>query len=346
VATLAAQRLGRSGLRVTTLGLGTTALANMYAALPEADAQATLDAAFAAGVRYFDTAPAYGSGLAEQRLGSWLAANDRDAVVVSTKVGNALRPVGEAAAASLFPGALPAEPYMNFSRDAVLRSIDESLARLQTDRLDMVAIHDPDEAASIEPGADPYARSHFREAMDEAYPVLDDLRSQGVIGAVGVGMNGWEMLVDFAREGTFDYFLLAGRYTLLEQESARTLLPLCVEQGISVVVGGPYSSGILATGAVDGAHYNYGPAPPEVLERVRRLEASCAAHDVPLRAAALQFVAAHPAVASVVPGARTAGELRENVAMLEHAIPDALWAELRADDLIATHAPLPCDGRG
>lgn len=340
--TLSAQRLGRSALRVSTLGLGTTALANMYAALPEEDAQATLDAAYAAGVRYFDTAPAYGSGLAEQRLGTWLAVNDRDAVVVSTKVGNALRPAGaEAVNASLFPGALPAEPYMDFSREAVLRSIDESLARLQTDRVDMVAIHDPDEAASIEPGTDPYARSHFREAMEQAYPVLDDLRRQGVIGAVGVGMNGWEMLVDFAHAGTFDYFLLAGRYTLLEQEAAQTLLPLCVEQGIGVVIGGPYSSGILATGAVAGAHYNYGPAPPDVLDRVRRTEALCAEHDVPLRAAALQFVAAHPAVTTVVPGARTAHELRENVAMAEHPIPDAFWAELRAAGLVADHAPLP-----
>ena len=339
---ISARRIGRSALTVTSLGLGTTALANMYAALPEAEALATLDAARVEGVRYFDTAPAYGSGLAEQRLGTWLTANDRDAVVVSTKVGNSLRPVSaQAAAGSLFQGALHAEPYMDFSRDAILRSIDESLTRLQTDRIDMVAIHDPDEATSIDLSADPYARSHFREAMNETYPVLDDLRSQGVISAVGVGMNGWHMLVDFARAGDFDYFLLAGRYTLLEQESARELLPLCKEQGISVVVGGPYNSGILATGAVDGARYNYAPAPEPVMNRVRRIQALCAEHSVPLRAAALQFVAAHPAVTSVIPGARTAEELRENVALLKRPVTPHFWAGLRAARLVADDIPLP-----
>lgn len=333
--TLESAPIGSGARQVTALGLGTTALANMYAALDDDAAAATLDAAFDAGIRYIDTAPAYGSGLAEQRVGAWLARRDRDSVVISTKVGNSLRPISaEEAAGGLFENALLAAPYMDFSRDAILRSLEESLSRLRTDRVDMVAIHDPDEAASIEPGVDPYARSHFREAMEETYPVLDELRSQGVIGAVGVGMNGWEMLVDFAKAGDFDYFLLAGRYTLLEQESARTLLPLCAERGISVVIGGPYSSGILATGAVEGARFNYAPAGPDVLERVRRIEAVCARHAVPLRAAALQFPARHPAVTSVIPGARTADEVRENIELFTAPIPGDLWSELVAEGLI------------
>lgn len=329
-------RIGATSVVVSRLGLGTTSLANMYTAIDERTATATLDTAAAAGITYFDTAPAYGSGLAERRLGGWLAGRSRDGLVVSTKVGNVLRPATaeELAAGSLFEHAPPLVPVKDFSPDAIRRSLEESLERLRIDRVDMVAIHDPDDAASIEPGADPYARSHFRAAMEDAYPVLDDLRRQGMIGAVGVGMNGWQMLVDFAEAGEFDYFLLAGRHTLLEQEAGRTLLPVCLEKGISVVVGGPYSSGVLATGAVEGARYNYGPAPDDVLDRVRRIEAICAAHGVPLRAAALQFCAAHPAVASVIPGARTPEEVAENVELFTREIPAPFWADLAQAGLV------------
>lgn len=334
--TLPTSRIGATDVEVTRLGLGTTSLANMYAAIDDATASATLDAARAAGITYFDTAPAYGSGLAEQRLGAWLAGRPRTGLTISTKVGNVLRPATaeELAAGSLFAEAPPLVPTKDFSRDAVLRTLDESLARLQADRVDMVAIHDPDDAASIEPGADPYARSHFRAAMDEAFPALDELRAQGVIGAIGVGMNGWQMLRDFAQAGDFDYFLLAGRHTLLEQEAARELFPLCRERGISVVVGGPYSSGVLATGAVEGARYNYAPAPPDILDRVARIERLCAEHDVPLRAAALQFCAAHPVVASVIPGAQTPAEVAENVELFTREIPEGLWTALADAGLV------------
>jgi D-threo-aldose 1-dehydrogenase len=323
--------IGRTTVRVSALGLGTTALANMYEAVAPASVGATLDAAWDAGVRYFDTAPAYGSGLAEQRLGAWLQSRPRDEMTLSTKVGNSLVPIPEGdEGPGLFPGALPAQPVPDFSRDAILRSLEQSLERLGTDRVDMVAIHDPDGAASIEPGVDPYARSRFREAMDECYPALDELRSQGVIGAVGVGMNGWQMLVDFARAGDFDYFLLAGRHTLLEQEAQQELFPVCEEREISLVIGGPYSSGILATGPGPDARYNYAPAPPDVQERVAAIERVAVKHGVSLRALALRFTVGHPAVASVIPGARSVAEVAENAALFAAEIPDEVW-----DDLVA-----------
>ncbi len=327
--------IGRTDVRVSALGLGTTALANMYEAVDPADVGATLDAAWDAGVRYFDTAPAYGSGLAEQRLGEWLGTHPRDEITLSTKVGNTLVPLPDGAPGpGLFPGALRAEPVPDFSRDAILRSLEQSLERLRTDRVEMVAIHDPDGAAAIEPGVDPYARSSFRQAMDECYPALDELRSQGVIGAVGVGMNGWQMLVDFARAGDFDYFLLAGRHTLLEQQAQQELFPVCEERGISLVIGGPYSSGILATGPGPDARYNYGPAPSDVQERVAAIERIGARHGVSLRTLALRFTEIHPAVASVIPGARSVTEVKENAALFAARVPDAVWDELVDADLL------------
>jgi len=335
-------RIARTELTTTALGLGGTGLGNMYTAVDERDAVATVAAAYQAGVRYFDTAPAYGNGLSEVRLGRALAGYPRHELVVSTKVGYALHPLAEGEAPiALFENPLPFGTTYDFSRDAVRRSLDDSMRRLQTDRIDIVWIHDPDESISIDPSRDPYERSHFREAMDQAYPVLDELRRQGAIGAIGVGMNQWQMLEDFAKAGSFDCFLLAGRYTLLDQPALASFLPRCERAGISVIIGGPYSSGILASGAVPGATYNYAPASPEIVARVRRLEAVCARHDVALPAAALQFPLAHPAVASVIPGARSAAELAVNVAHLGRTIPASFWAELKALQLIAAAAPVP-----
>ena len=209
------------------------------------------------------------------------------------------------------------------------------------DRLDIVLIHDPDEARSIEPDWTPGERGYFDQVMAETYPALDELRQQKVIKALGLGMNQWQMLADFARAGDFDAFLLAGRYTLLEQESLRELLPLCLERGVRIVIGGPYNSGILAAGAVEGAYYNYAPAPEDVLEKVRHIEAICARHEVPLPAAALQFPFGHPAVATVIPGARTVAEVAANVDCLERAIPADYWAELKEEGLIDAEAPTP-----
>lgn len=332
------------GLHLTTMGLGGTGLGNMYRAVDTEAALATVQAAFDAGIRYFDTAPVYGFGLSETRLGEAIRSLPRREITISSKIGYDLVPIPPE---ELKPTLWDAPPAMradfDYSRDAVLRSLEGTLKRLGVDAVDMVSIHDPDEALHFAPGEDPYARSRFREAMDGAYPVLDELRQQGVIKAVGVGINQWQMLSDFAVAGQFDYFLLAGRYTLLEQEPLDTLLPLCARRGTKIIVGGPYNSGILATGAVDGATFNTRIAPPAVLERVRRIAAVCARYDVPVPAAALQFPLAHPLVVSVIPGARSVAELEENVDHMRVAIPPALWADLKNENLLAASAPVPQD---
>ena len=335
------QSVGKLGLEVTRLGFGGAPLGNLFEAIPEEDVADCLAAAYCAGIRYFDTAPLYGFGLSESRYGAHLAGR-RDEVVLSTKVGYSLvaRESGDPED-GFFVDHPPLKSEFDYSADAVRRSLDESLGRLRTDRIDIVYIHDPDEGISLQPDFDPYGVSHFREAMEQTYPVLDELRSQGVIKAVGAGMNQWQVLADFARAGDFDCFLLAGRYTLLEQTSLEGLLPLCEEKGVRVVIGGPYNSGILATGAVEGAYYNYAPAPPRVLDRVAAIEAVCGRHGVRLPAAALQFPLAHPAVACVIPGGRTRAELEANAALLEEEIPAGFWSELRGQGLVDPEAPLP-----
>ncbi len=336
------EKVGSHGLQVTRLGLGGTAFGNMYSALDEEAAVEVVNAAFNAGLRYFDTAPLYGYGLSETRLGQALKNIPRDEIVISSKVGYTLvpRPEGQEDHTP-FVDIPPLASVFDYSRDAVLRSIEGSLERLQTDKLDIVLIHDPDGARSNEPDWVPGDKGHFDEVMAGAYPVLAELREQGVIKAIGLGMNQWQMLADFARAGGFDCFLLAGRYTLLEQESLRELLPLCVEKNVRIVVGGPYNSGILATGAVEGAHYNYVPATKEVLERVRRIEVVCGRHGVPLRAAALQFPFGHEAVATVIPGARSIAEVQSNVELLEFEIAADFWAEIKAEGLVDVEAPVP-----
>ena len=333
--------IGRTATSVTALGLGGAPFGNMYTALAAGEAEATVNAAFSAGIRYFDTAPLYGYGLSEIRLGEAIRTLPRDEVVISTKVGYDLIPVEPNEVQSrIFVQPSSMRCAFDYSRDATLRSIEASLKRLDTSYIDMLAIHDPDEAVDVFGGADPRSRSHFRQAMHEAYPVLADLRSQGVIKAIGVGINQWQMLCDFATEGNFDYFLLAGRYTLLDQSSLGELFPVCQDRGISLVIGAPYNSGILASGAVEGATYNYRPATPETLERVRRIEAVCGQHGVPLQAAALQFPMNHPLVTSVIPGARSIAELEQSVRLMSIAIPADFWSDLKAQKLIDAQAPV------
>lgn len=335
--------LGRGGPAVTVMGLGGTGLGNMYRAATEAEAVATVRAAFDAGIRYFDTAPVYGYGLSETRLGLALRELPRDEVVISSKVGYGLDPVAPNEVEPTLwaaPGAF--RPRFDYSADGVKRSVEESLKRLAVERIDMLAIHDPDEALHFAPGEDPFARSRFREAMDGAYPVLDEMRSQGLVKAIGVGINQWQMLVDFVEAGRFDYFLLAGRYTLLEQEPLDTLLPLCEARGTKLVIGGPYNSGILATGADAGdATFNTRPAPDAVRARVRRLEAVCGRHGVSLAAAALQFPLAHPSSVSVIPGGRSPAEVETNRRRLAEPIPAAFWQALRDEGLVRADAPVP-----
>jgi D-threo-aldose 1-dehydrogenase len=291
-------QLGRTGVTVTQLGLGCAPIGGLYEPVSEADAGAVVDRAWEHGLRLFDTAPLYGSGLSERRVGAALRDRPRDALVLSTKVGRLLR---------------AGEPVFDFSFDGVLRSLEESLERLGLDRVDVVYIHDPDD--------------HFDEALAGAYPALERLRGEGVVRAIGVGMNQSEMLARFARETDVDCVLLAGRYTLLDRSALGELLPLCLERGVAVVAGGVFNSGAL----VGDAHYDYAPAEPAVLDRVSRLAEICTRWHVPLAAAAVQFPLGHPAVACVLVGCRSSVEVDEDVALFELELPAGLWEELDAE---------------
>jgi D-threo-aldose 1-dehydrogenase len=320
--------LGRSGLRVSRLGLGTAPLGNLFTEVPGSDADATVDAALAAGITLLDTAPHYGLGLAERRLGRRLARLPRERFVLSTKVGRLIRPLeaGQAADPEGFVATPAAKRVWDFSRDGVRRSLAESLDRLGLDRVDVALVHDPDE--------------HEREAFEHALPALAELRDQGVVRAIGAGMNQAEMLTRFVRQLDLDLVLMAGRYSLLDQRALAELLPSCAERGVAVVIGGVFNSGLLADPR-PGATFDYVPAPPGLVARAGRLQAVCARHGVPLRAAALAFPFGHPAVASVLVGARTAAEVQDAVVMMRRPVPAELWAELVADGLLPGHVPIP-----
>ena len=308
------RQIGRTSLHVTRLGLGGVFLASDA---PRAEAEALIDRAAELGVRYFDTAPMYGVGESERRYREPLARLERSGFVLSTKVGRVLREdVGGA------------EPWhFDFSRDGVLRSFETSLQRLGLERVDILLVHDPDD--------------HADQALREAFPALIELREQGLVGAIGAGMNQWQLELRFARELPLDCFLLAGRYTLLEQGALDEFLPYCEANGISVIGGGPYNSGILASNLDADASYNYGAAPAEMLDRARAIKAVCDRHEVPLKAAALQFILAHPAFAAVIPGAASVAEVEENARMIETPIPADLWPELRSAGLLHPAAPVP-----
>ena len=319
-------RLGRSGVEVTQLGLGTAPLGGLYEAVSDADADATITAAFDLGLGFVDTAPLYGHGIAEQRVGRVVARRQRESIIVATKVGRLLRPVAGDLVGGAYVGTPDVNPVFDFSYDGVMRSLEESLERLGLDRVDVLHIHDPDD--------------HYDEALTGAYRALDRLRAEGTIGAVGAGMNQSAMPARFARDGNFDCFLLAGRYTLLDQEGLLELLPLCVDHGISIIAGGVYTSGLLADPR-PGAPFDYEPASAALVERALRLQDVCGRHGVPLKAAAIQFPLGHPAVASVVTGARSPAELTENVAMFRQPIPPALWDEFRSEGLLGGEVPTP-----
>jgi len=331
---LATRVLGRTGLALTTLGFGSTGLGNLYRAQTEDGAMATVAAAYATGIRAFDVAPLYGFGLAEHRLGAALRALPAQRVL-STKVGWRLHRRGQAEgpgspADSLFEHPSPFKPMIDYSYDGVMRSFEDSLQRLGTDRIDILLLHDCDRRNHGEAGY----RQRFGEAMAGGYRALLALREQGAVKAIGCGLNEWQACQDFAEAGDFDCFLLAGRYTLLDQGALESFLPLCVSRGIGIILGGPYNSGILATGAMEGAMYDYAPASEAIMARTRAIATICARHDVPLRAAALQYPLSHPAITTVIPGARDVTEVRENLELFTRAIPDALWQELRHGGLL------------
>ena len=315
------REIGGTGLHVTALGFGGAPVGNEVADCEEDLAIATVERAYESGIRFFDTAPIYGLGRSERRIGRALAGIPRDQFVICTKVGRLLEPRNVGSAFT--------EPDIVFdwSRDGVMRSLDESLRRLGMDRVDIALLHGPDD--------------YYEAAIGMAYPVLADLRSQGVVTAIGAGMNEWEMSARFAREADFDCILLAGRYTLLDQSALAEFLPLCEEQGISVILGGPFNSGILASDLSDEATYQYVKAPPEILERARRIGSVCDRYAVPLNAAALQFGLAHPAVASTIPGARRPAEVEDNVRAVTHPVPYALWDDLKDQGLLGHNAPVP-----
>jgi D-threo-aldose 1-dehydrogenase len=317
--------IGTSGLKVSRLGLGGVALSGAppstdpQRATAEDEAITLIQRSLNLGMNYLDTAPMYGVGQSERRYGRALRGVPRESYVLSTKVGRVLDPAE--------PGSDRLAWSFDFSRRGVARSFESSLERLGLERVDILLIHDPD--------------NHYEQAMAEAAPVLVELQRQGRVRAIGAGMNQWEMELKFARAGHFNCFLLAGRYTLLDQTALPEFLPYCVEHRISVVAGGPYNSGILAVGPRDGATFNYRAASPEMMDKARRVAAVCERHRVPLRAAALQFILAHPAIASVIPGARSVAEVDENVALVEYPIPGELWADLKHDGLIDAAAPTP-----
>jgi len=324
--------LGRGGLRVSTLALGTAPLGNLYAPVAEEDAAATVGSALEAGLTYVDTAPHYGLGLAERRLGRLLAGVPRDRFVVSTKVGRLVRPLapGETADPEGFADSPPARRVWDLSGDGVRRSLEESLERLGLDRVDILLLHDPDD--------------HEREAYEQALPALIGLRDQGVVTAIGAGMNQAEMLTRFVRDLDIDVVLVAGRYSLLDQRALAELLPTCAARGTAVVVGGVFNSGLLADPR-PGATFDYAPAPPELVDRAARLAEVCARHGTPLRAAALAFPFGHPAVTSVLVGARSAAEVQDAVACFEWPVPGELWADLVATGLLPADVPNPAGQR-
>ncbi len=321
--------LGKTGLEVTRVGLGCASIGGLYGDIPDQQALDVVGRALSLGINLIDTAPLYGYGKSEIRVGKALAGVPRDQYVLATKVGRLLvaKELGSTDQDENWGDPPPVRPRFDFSYDAIMRSFEESLRRLNLDRIDILHIHDPDD--------------HYEQAIRGAYPALDKLRSQGVIRGVSAGMNQCEMLVRFAKEGNFDCFLLAGRYSLLEQGAMDELFPLCEEKNIGIMLGGTYNSGILAKEVRPGAKYNYVDAPPEILERARHLQSVAARYNVSIKAAASQFALAHPAVTTIIPGSRVPQRVEENVKVLEERIPADFWAELKAENLIRQDAPVP-----
>ncbi|HXC89436.1 MAG TPA: aldo/keto reductase [Stellaceae bacterium] len=326
------RRIGRTGVEVTALGLGCATLGGSRIEVAREEAEAIVRAAWEAGVRYVDTAPFYGVGRAERCVGDALRAAPRDEWVLSTKVGRLLRPRQGPANGEAPRQPMPFDVVYDYSYDGIMRSFEDSLQRLGLARIDILYVHDI--------GAMQHGEAHpglMRTLRDSGYRALETLRGTGAVGAIGIGVNEREVLLEAMAWGAWDAFLLAGRYTLLEQAPLDDLLPKCLEAGTSIVVGGPLNSGILAGRDT----WNYRAAPPEIVARVDAIRTVCERHRVPLAAAALQFPLAHPAVAAIIPGPRNVAEFHANLELLRHPIPSQLWADLRAAGLLHPRAPTP-----
>ncbi|MFW6195582.1 MAG: aldo/keto reductase [Chloroflexota bacterium] len=326
--------IGRTGLAVTRLGLGGAPIGGqdmgggLYPGATYEDAVATIRRGYELGITHFDTAPLYGQGRSEVRFGAVLSNVPRDSFVLSTKVGRVLDRDTENPGTHQPEGIPHLNPVFDLSRDGILRSLEESLKRLNLDRVDILYLHDPD----VEPGLE-------NKASATAFPTMLELREQGTVKAIGTGMNQWQMPARFIREFELDIVLLAGRYTLLDHDAYEEFLPLCVERGVKLSIGGPYNSGILAGDPRRPTTFNYEQAPKEWVEKASAIKDVCDRHNVDLRAAALQFPLAHPAVATVIPGARTPREVEENAELLRTSIPARLWEDLRNEGLIPKDAP-------
>jgi D-threo-aldose 1-dehydrogenase len=325
------------------LGFGAGSIGNLYRALPDQEARDAVTSAWDAGIRYFDTAPHYGFGLSEKRLGAALSAVDpRETAIISTKVGRRLDPVAEGTDLSVprqaFVTPEPYESVFDYTYDAMMRSFEASRWRLRRERIDILYVHDLGRMAH---GGDHPRR--MAEFMEGGYRALRELRAAGVVGAIGLGVNETAVCEEVLAVGEIDVVLLAGRYTLLEQDALATFLPLCRQRDVKIVLGGPYNSGILARGVRGGGevHYDYQPAPASIVERVGAIEDVCAAHGVPLAAAALQFPLAHPQVVSVIPGMNSPAQVAQAVALMDTTIPAALWRDLQNRGLIRADAPVP-----
>jgi D-threo-aldose 1-dehydrogenase len=337
-----AARNGES-LAFSVIGLGTAPLGDLYTKLDEKNSIATIEQGYASGVRVFDSSPHYGNGLAESRMGSGLRRVPRDQIVVSTKIGRIMDPFGRKAPTRKdvvspgFAGGFPHAPRFDYSYDGAMRSVEHSLLRTGLDRLDIVLIHDCDVwTHGVED-----SKKHFQTAMDGAYLALDKLRHEKVVKAIGFGINEVDTCVKFAKAGDFDVAMMAGRYTLLVQTGLEEFLPLARNKNMGVMLAGVFNSGILATGAVPGATFDYTVAPDQIVAKVKKIEEICKAHKTTIRQAALQFSMAHPAVASIVLGAVTPKEVKENVQDASVKVPANLWTDLKSAGLLADDAPTP-----
>ncbi|MFO1158892.1 MAG: aldo/keto reductase [Reyranellaceae bacterium] len=339
--TLPRRRVGRTKIEVTTLGLGGAPMGGFRATITEAEAMAITDAGYEAGVRYFDTSPYYGYGRSELRMGAALRGRPRDSFVLSTKIGrilHAMKP-GEKPPADFRDAGLPGfAPEFDYTYDGVMRSLEHSYLRLGLSRIDIALVHDVDFWTTKDRAV---LEERFKTVMDSGFKALDELRRAGVIGAIGVGINEADTSLRFIEAGDFDCMLLAGRYTLLEQGGLAEFLPECVNRGVSVILGGPYNSGILTGGVKPGATHDYAPAPTQLIEKAQKIEAICQRHGVELGAAAMQFPLFHPALCAVIPGALSVAEVKQNAARLSAPIPSDLWSELKREKLIDPASPTP-----
>ena len=334
-----ARQLGGTGLSVSVLGLGGAGLGELFETIPEDRAQDIVSSAWSGGIRFYDTAPWYGHGQSEHRMGHYLRQQPRKQFALSTKVGRIYRPARSPKHRTApWIGGLPFELHFDYSYDGIMRSWEDSLQRLGLNRVELLLIHDLDSGYH---GSGETMSAHKRDLENSGWRALEELKSSGAIQGIGAGINADAMSAYFLDTFELDFLLMAMPYTLLDQDPLKDILPACTDKGVSLVIGSPYASGILATGPVDGAVYNYAPAPADVLDKTRRIEAVCNSHDISLQAAALQFPLGHEAVVSVIPGATRPEHVIANLENLSTDIPAALWSDLKSERLLAEDAPIP-----